>query len=193
MSQPAPHENPSTGVPSDEWESVSFSDFTSFVNEDWDFDLDISVKGDSSALTISGCHPYLDVGTIEDVIIGVLPIPGLYRYAIRLDYSSEQFSWLADRGPLFESAVLTNCTLTFFKCLYLLWFEKWPTFDEAEREQRKIEIFTLYIMGLKDRWIDHGPKPLQWTLVQVFKRLDWLEEIVTAEYDKISYVFKNSV
>ncbi len=48
-------------------------------------------------------------------------------------------------------------------------------------------------MGLKYRWINHGPKPLQWTTVQVFKRLDWLEETVMAEYDKISYVFTNNV
>lgn len=44
-------------------------------------------------------------------------------------------------------------------------------------------------MGLKYRWIDHGPKPRQWTTKQVFEKLDRLEEIVTAEYDKISHVF----
>ncbi|KAK0237941.1 hypothetical protein EDD85DRAFT_952109 [Armillaria nabsnona] len=103
-----PHENPSIGVLSNEWDPDGFCDFTSLVNEDLDFDLDISVEGNFSAPTISGglhgCHPYLDVGTIEDAIIGVLHIPGLYRYAIRLDYSSEQSSWLTDQGPLFESA-----------------------------------------------------------------------------------------
>ncbi|KAK0443018.1 uncharacterized protein EV420DRAFT_1726654 [Desarmillaria tabescens] len=163
-----------------------------FLDEDSDSDFEISIE--SSVPTISGdlhgCHPYLDVGSIEDLIIGVLPIPGLYHYAVRLDYSGEQLLWLADQGPLFESAVLADCTLTFFKCLYLLWFHKWPTVDEAEREQRKIEIFTLYIMGLKYRWIDHGLKPRQWTIEQVFEKLDRLEEIITAEYDKISHVFK---
>ncbi len=65
----------------------------------------------------------------------MLHIPRLYCYAIWLDYSTEQLLWLADQGPLFESVVLANCALTFFKCLYLQWFSKWPSADEAEREQ----------------------------------------------------------
>ncbi|KAK0216557.1 hypothetical protein EDD85DRAFT_962336 [Armillaria nabsnona] len=35
-------------------------------------------------------HPYNDLHTLEAGIIGVLRIPGLYEYAIRLEYSDEQ-------------------------------------------------------------------------------------------------------
>ncbi|KAK0463309.1 hypothetical protein IW261DRAFT_1576028 [Armillaria novae-zelandiae] len=197
-SDPAIHGNPSPGIPPDE-EDLRFDyffDFAFFVNEDSDGAFEIYVKSDPSAPTISGglhgCHPYMDVGTIEEAIIGVLHIPRLYRYAIRLDYSAEQLLWLADRGPLFESVVLADCSVTFFQCLYLQWFNKWQPIDQVEREQRKIEIFTLFIMGLKYRWIDYGPKPPQWTTEQVFERLDRLEEIVTAEYGKISHVFRTN-
>ncbi|SJL13209.1 uncharacterized protein ARMOST_16648 [Armillaria ostoyae] len=102
MSDPAIHENPSTGILPDE-QDLSFDyffDFASFLDEASDNDFEIHVEHDPSAPTISmglhGCHPYLNVGTIEETIIGVLRIPRLYRYAIRLDYSTEQLLWLAD-------------------------------------------------------------------------------------------------
>ncbi|KAK0237362.1 hypothetical protein EDD85DRAFT_791029 [Armillaria nabsnona] len=139
MSHLAPHENPSTGVPPDEPDLFAFGhilDWTSFLSEDSEGDFEIGIERDPSTPTIStgfyGCHPYLDVGTIEDSIIGVLPILGLYHYAVCLAYSGKQLLWLADRGPLFKSAILADCALKFFKCLYLLWFHKWSTVDEAE-------------------------------------------------------------
>ncbi|KAK0478678.1 hypothetical protein EDD18DRAFT_1358090 [Armillaria luteobubalina] len=196
MSDPAIHENPSPGIPLDEQDLRFdyFWDFASFFDKDSDDTFEIHAESVPSASTISGglhgCHPYLDVGTIEETIIGVLRIPRLYCYAIRLDYSAKQLLWLADQGPLFESFVLADCSLTFFQCLYSQWFNKWQPINKAEREQQKIEIFTLFIMGLKYRWIDHGPKPSQWTTEQVFERLDHLEEIVMAEYEKISHVFR---
>ncbi|KAK0214595.1 hypothetical protein IW262DRAFT_1466368 [Armillaria fumosa] len=85
---PAIHENPSPGIPPDEQvhRFDYFFDFASFFDEDSDGAFEIHAESDPSTPTISGglhgCHPYLDVGTIEETIIGVLPIPRLYRYAI---------------------------------------------------------------------------------------------------------------
>ncbi|KAK0501814.1 hypothetical protein EDD18DRAFT_1101529 [Armillaria luteobubalina] len=102
MSDPAIHENPSPGIPPDERDLRFdyFWDFASFFDKDSDDTFKIRAESVPSASTISGglhgCHPYLDVGTIEETIIGVLHIPRLYCYAIRLDYSTEQLLWLAD-------------------------------------------------------------------------------------------------
>ncbi len=72
MSDPAIHENPSTGVLPDE-QDLSFDyffDLASFLDEASDNDFEIHVERDPSTPTISmglhGCHPYLDIGTIEE-------------------------------------------------------------------------------------------------------------------------------
>ncbi len=73
MSHLAPHENPSTGVPPNEPDLFAFDhilDWTSFLSEDSEGDFEIGIERDPSTPTISasfhGCHPYLDVGTIEE-------------------------------------------------------------------------------------------------------------------------------
>ncbi len=66
----------------------------------------------------------------------------VHSEAVSLCHSTglfHQTASLASRlSPLFESVVLANCALTFFKCLYSQWFNKWGSVDKAEREQRKI-------------------------------------------------------
>ncbi len=72
MSDPAIHENPSTGVLLDQRDLGFdyFFDFVSFLNEASDNDFKIHVESDPSAPTITmglhGCHPYLDIGTLEE-------------------------------------------------------------------------------------------------------------------------------
>ncbi|KAK0234811.1 hypothetical protein EDD85DRAFT_792803 [Armillaria nabsnona] len=206
MSQSAPHKNPSTGVPSDEWDSDDHFDFTLFINEDPDVDLNISVEGDSSASTISGsfhvCHPYLDVGTIEDgsAIIGDLHIPGL-----PVPHENPSIGVLSDeRDPdgFCDFTSLVNEDSDFDLDISVEGNFSAPTISRGLHgchpylDVGTIEDGLLLTKPNKNNeklWIDHGPKPLQWTIVQVFKRLDWLEETVMAEYDKISYVFTNSV
>ncbi|SJL12497.1 uncharacterized protein ARMOST_15924 [Armillaria ostoyae] len=58
----------------------------------------------------------------------------------------------------------------------------------ADKEQRKIEIFTLYIMGLKNRWVN-GPPPENWTLSRVFAKLDELEDMITQRFKEVEHYF----
>ncbi|KAK0437739.1 uncharacterized protein EV420DRAFT_1769871 [Desarmillaria tabescens] len=81
------------------------------------------------------------------------------------------------------------------------WFIEWPiergatqTAKEykqmrADQEQRKIEIFTLYIMGLKNRWVENGPPPENWTLAGVFTKLDELEDMITRQFKEVEHYF----
>ncbi|PBK94131.1 hypothetical protein ARMGADRAFT_1079614 [Armillaria gallica] len=139
----------------------------------------------------------------RDAIIRVLPIPGLYEYAIRLDYSPEQRLWLAKCGPKFERAVCRNRVIPFFRQVWRDWFIEWPgaiqstptqtekEFKQmrADEEHRKIEIFTLYIMGLKNRWIENGPPPQNWTQVRVFAKLHELEEMIMWQFKLVEHYF----
>ncbi|KAK0457086.1 uncharacterized protein EV420DRAFT_1644240 [Desarmillaria tabescens] len=59
----------------------------------------------------------------------------------------------------------------------------------ADQEQRKIEIFTLYIMGLKNRWVENGPLPENWTLAGVFAKLDELEDMITQRFKEVKHYF----
>ncbi len=51
------------------------------------------------------------------------------------------------------------------------------------------EIFTLYIMGLKQLWLYHQRAPYGWDYRKVIQQLDDLEDIITHEFRKISHVF----
>ncbi|KAK0434725.1 hypothetical protein EV421DRAFT_1909199 [Armillaria borealis] len=145
-------------------------------------------------------HPYTDLYNLDVAIIGVLPFPRLYEYAIRLDYSPEQRLWLADQTSRFEDAVLNNKVLLFFEQLWEEWFCQWPVhtnavlterehqLQRADMEQRKIEIFTLYIMGLRNKWVDNVP-PQEWSLARVFAKLDELEEIITEHFFEVEHLF----
>ncbi|KAK0435654.1 hypothetical protein EV421DRAFT_1740114 [Armillaria borealis] len=101
-------------------------------------------------------HRYNNIGDGSLSIIGVFSASSHHEYAIRLYYSKEQHLWLAECGPDFEQAVLTDVVLPFFEELYELYFAAWPEDQSADKEQRKIEIFSLYIMGLKQMWLYHG-------------------------------------
>lgn len=57
-------------------------------------------------------------------------------------------------------------------CLSLIKFELSCSFVTIQ------EIFTLYIMGLKNRWIENGPPPQNWTQARVFAQLQELEEMI---------------
>ncbi|KAK0436814.1 uncharacterized protein EV420DRAFT_1770241 [Desarmillaria tabescens] len=145
-------------------------------------------------------HPYTDIFTLEVAIIGVLRIPGLYSYAIRLDYTQEQRLWLAGQGLQFEGAVLNHRVHLFFERLYEQWFCTWapddtvhtennPDRKRADKEQRKIEIFTLYIMCLHRRWIEVGLPPEGWTTGMVYAKLDELEDMITEKYMEVRHYF----
>ncbi|SJL06440.1 uncharacterized protein ARMOST_09777 [Armillaria ostoyae] len=101
-------------------------------------------------------HRYNNIGDGSLSIIGVFSASSHHEYAIRLYYSEEQHLWLAECGPDFEQAVLTDAVLPFFEELYELYFAAWPEDQSADKEQQKIEIFSLYIMGLKQMWLYHG-------------------------------------
>ncbi|KAK0478566.1 hypothetical protein EDD18DRAFT_1114161 [Armillaria luteobubalina] len=127
--------------------SLSFVMDPSLLYFDFNFD-------DAGSVTINGgglhgCHPYRDIGTLDSTIIGVLPIPGLYQYAIRLEYSNQQHIWLEDQGLCLEHAVIDDHAGLFFEELYSHWFKKWPAENRASEEQRKIELYTLCIMALR--------------------------------------------
>ncbi|PBL04066.1 hypothetical protein ARMGADRAFT_1022571 [Armillaria gallica] len=174
-------------------------------------DLDMSSLFDFESLfedhstpispTLVFYHPYNDVHTLDVAIIGVLHIPSIYEYAIRLDYSSDQRLWLTNRGPGFERAVRHNQVRHFFRRVWHDWFIEWlitashtrMTAKEykhlrADEEHRKIEIFTLYIMGLKNRWVN-GPPPENWTLSRVFAKLDELEDMITQRFKEVEHYF----
>ncbi|KAK0433924.1 uncharacterized protein EV420DRAFT_1654260 [Desarmillaria tabescens] len=129
-------------------------------------------------------------------LLDVLPVIGLYRYAVQYDYSPEQEVWLADQGPSFERAIQNNRVLLCLERIYSRWFDRWPSKSEGidpthinlNEKQRKIEIFALYIMGLKHRWLDVGTPPDRWTNVMVYMKLDHLEEMLQ-EYWGIQRVF----
>ncbi|KAK0462682.1 hypothetical protein IW261DRAFT_1576337 [Armillaria novae-zelandiae] len=146
-------------------------------------------------------HPYTDISTLEVAIIGVLRVPGLYSYAIRLDYTQEQRLWLARQDLQFEGAVLDRRVHLFFECLYKQWFCTWasddvtmhtesdPDHKRADREQRKIEIFTLYIMSLHHRWIELSSPPEGWMTCMVYAKLDELEDMITEKYMEVRHYF----
>ncbi|KAK0496157.1 hypothetical protein EDD18DRAFT_1169064 [Armillaria luteobubalina] len=145
-------------------------------------------------------HPYTDIFTLEVAIIGVLRIPGLYRYAIRLHYTREQRLWLASQDLQFEGAVLDCRVNLFFEHLYEQWFCTWPPDDtvptendpdrkRADKEQQKIEIFTLYIMVLHHRWIELSSPPEGWMTRMVYAKLDELEDMITEKYMEVQHYF----
>ncbi|SJL15791.1 uncharacterized protein ARMOST_19296 [Armillaria ostoyae] len=143
-------------------------------------------------------HQYNRIGDGSRTIIGVFTGPVKHDYAVRLWYSLEQRLWLAEFGPAFEEAVLEHRVLPFFEKLYDSWFSSWPEdefamyVDEeclADIEQRKIEIFTLYIMGLKHRWYFLKQAPDGLEDGKVLEILDNLEDIIRCEFRKICHVF----
>ncbi|PBK64386.1 hypothetical protein ARMSODRAFT_1023250 [Armillaria solidipes] len=131
-------------------------------------------------------------------VVGVYHVPRVYNYAIRLEYAEEQIRWLDKLGPEFEAAVVKHRVLDFTRALYERWFKQW-----AERSpegiacvegsskvyQRKIEIFTSFIMGLHDRWIRQGLLLPDWSPSDAFDALDDLEDMITHEFWKIQPVF----
>ncbi|SJL17743.1 uncharacterized protein ARMOST_21304 [Armillaria ostoyae] len=134
-------------------------------------------------------HRYNNIGDGSLSIIGVFSASLDHEYAIRLYYSEEQRLWLADCGLEFEQAVLTDAVLPFFEELYEMYFAAWPEDQSAEKEQRRIEIFSLYIMGLRQMWLYHGRGPRRWDRATILETLDDLEDIVTRKFQKICYVF----
>ncbi|PBK98132.1 hypothetical protein ARMGADRAFT_568989 [Armillaria gallica] len=136
-------------------------------------------------------HQYNRIGDESLNIIGVFSASSKHEYAIRMYYSEEQRLWLAEYGPAFEQAVLGHIVLPFFEGLCQEFFCAWPK-DESEmlmeeeriadEEQRKIEIFTLYIMGLKQLWLYHQRAPDGWDYRMVIQQLDNLEDIITHEF-----------
>ncbi|KAK0421500.1 hypothetical protein EV421DRAFT_1985970 [Armillaria borealis] len=117
----------------------------------------------------------LDANTPDEPLLGVLPVIGPYHYAVQYDYNEEQKLWLADGGPNFEKFVQSNRVLLYLERVYSRWFDRWgtdpagsdPTRNNLDEKQRKIELFSLYIMGLKHRWIDAGTPPSGWTNTKV--------------------------
>ncbi|KAK0491684.1 hypothetical protein IW261DRAFT_1622299 [Armillaria novae-zelandiae] len=136
--------------------------------------------------------------TRNSTIIGIFLALSQHEYAIRLYYSLEQRNWLAGHGPAFERAVCQDRVLAFFDKLYLEYFRAWPEvvsgefMEESEsldKEQRKIEIFTLVIMGLKQLWF-HSQRGLYcWDNRTILATIDGLEDIVTKQFQKIWHVF----
>ncbi|KAK0493264.1 hypothetical protein EDD18DRAFT_1108056 [Armillaria luteobubalina] len=167
--------------------SLSFITDPSLLYFDFDFDDVGSVTINGGGL--HGCHPYRDIGTLDSAIIGVLPIPGLYQYAIHLEYSNQQCIWLEDQGLCLEYAVIADHAGLFFKELYSRWFKKWPAENRASEEQRKIELYTLCIMVLRYKWVDNGTLLQGWMQQMVFTRLYQLEEMITQQYEMIAHVF----
>ncbi|SJL09553.1 uncharacterized protein ARMOST_12933 [Armillaria ostoyae] len=101
-------------------------------------------------------HRYNNIGDGSLSIIGVFSALLDHEYTIQLYYFEEQRLWLADCGPEFEQTILTDAVLPFFEELYEMYFAAWPEDQSAEKEQRRIEIFLLYIMGLRQMWLYHG-------------------------------------
>ncbi|KAK0437284.1 uncharacterized protein EV420DRAFT_1487185 [Desarmillaria tabescens] len=129
-------------------------------------------------------------------LLDMLPVIGPYHYAVQYDYSPEQQVWLADQGPTFEKAIQSNRILLYLERVYSRWFNRWPTESEAinptranlDKKQRKIELFSLYIMGLKHRWLDAGTPPDGWTNAMVYTKLEHLEDMIQ-DYWGIQCVF----
>ncbi|KAK0471629.1 hypothetical protein IW261DRAFT_1571919 [Armillaria novae-zelandiae] len=114
-------------------------------------------------------------------LLGVLPVMGRHDYACQHDYTAEQRKYMSQQGILFERAVQDNHVLIFFARLFEDWFDQWPITDDrsdAAVEQLKVEISTLYIMGLKNQWVVHGLRPDGWTEEYVIDKLDYLEDMV---------------
>ncbi len=44
-------------------------------------------------------------------------------------------------------------------------------------------------MGLKNRWVENGPPPSDWTLVRVFVKLDELEEMIMWLFKQVEHYF----
>ncbi|KAK0217204.1 hypothetical protein IW262DRAFT_1299158 [Armillaria fumosa] len=112
---------------------------------------------------------------------GVLPMMGMHEYTVQHDYTAEQREWMAHQGPLFERAVQDNRVLIFLARLFDDWFDRWPITDDrsdAAVAQLKVELSTLYIMGLKNQWVVHGMRPEGWTEELVIAKLDYLEDMV---------------
>ncbi|SJL00979.1 uncharacterized protein ARMOST_04293 [Armillaria ostoyae] len=136
-------------------------------------------------------HQYNRIGDDSLNIIGVFLASSKHEYAIQMYYSEEQRLWLAEYGPAFEQAVLGHTVLPFYEGLCKEFFSAWPE-DEAEmlmeeeqiadEEQRKIEIFMLYIMGLKQLWLYHQCALYGWDYRMVNQQLDDLEDIITREF-----------
>ncbi|KAK0227922.1 hypothetical protein IW262DRAFT_1455106 [Armillaria fumosa] len=117
---------------------------------------------------------------------GVLPMMGMHEYAVQHDYTAEQREWMAHQGPLFERAVQDNCVLIFLVRLFDDWFDQWPITDDrsdAAVVQLKVELSTLYIMGLKNQWVVHGMRPEGWTEELVITKLDYLEDMVVTLWE----------
>ena len=129
---------------------------------------------------------------------------GMHDYAIQHDYTAEQREWMAHQGAPFEIAVQDNRVLTFFGRLFEEWFDQWPITDDrsdAAVGQLKVvslsvisihhvrwhrrcqEIATLYIMGLRHQWVEHGLRPDGWTEEFVVAKLDYLEDMVVTLWE----------
>ncbi len=128
-------------------------------------------------------------------------------------YSLEQRLWLAEFGPAFERAVYADTVLRFLGGIYEEYFSLWPEDvsggftggNEPDKEQRKIvrhpfcfdsfaepnvqEIFTLFIMGLKQLWLYNHYGPHRWSRSAIIDVLDDLESMATREFQKIRHVF----
>ncbi|KAK0477068.1 hypothetical protein IW261DRAFT_1421273 [Armillaria novae-zelandiae] len=125
-------------------------------------------------------HPYV-FKVPARTLLGVLPVMGRHNYACQHNYTTEQHEWMSQQGILFERAVQDNHVLIFFTRLFEDWFDQWPITDDRSDtavEQLKVEISTLYIMGLKNQWVVHGLCPERWTEEYVIDKLDYLEDIV---------------
>ncbi|KAK0475524.1 hypothetical protein IW261DRAFT_1422346 [Armillaria novae-zelandiae] len=125
-------------------------------------------------------HPYV-FKVPARTLLGVLPVMGRHDYACQHDYTAEQREWMSQQGILFERAVQDNHVLIFFARVFEDWFDQWPITDDrsdAAVEQLKVEILTLYIMGLKNQWVVHGLRPDGWTEEYVIDKLDYLEDMV---------------
>ncbi|KAK0474821.1 hypothetical protein IW261DRAFT_1422670 [Armillaria novae-zelandiae] len=125
-------------------------------------------------------HPYV-FKVPASTLLGVLPVMGRHDYACQHDYTAEQREYMSQQGILFERAVQDNHVLIFFTRLFEDWFDQWSITDDrsdAAVEQLKVEISTLYIMGLKNQWVVHGLHPDGWTEEYVIDKLDYLEDMV---------------
>ncbi|KAK0478687.1 hypothetical protein EDD18DRAFT_1364522 [Armillaria luteobubalina] len=119
-------------------------------------------------------------------LLGVLPIMGMHEYAVQHDYTAEQREWMAHQGALFEGAVQDNRVLIFLARLFDDWFDRWPVTDDrsdAAVAQLKVELSTLYIMGLKNQWLVHGMRPEGWSEELVLAKLDYLEDMVVTLWE----------
>ncbi|KAK0492449.1 hypothetical protein EDD18DRAFT_1357703 [Armillaria luteobubalina] len=120
------------------------------------------------------------------ILLSVLPIMGMHEYTVQHDYTAEQREWMAHQGALFEGAVQDNRVLIFLARLFDDWFDQWPITDDrsdAAMAQLKVELLTLYIMGLKNQWLVHGMHPEGWSEELVLAKLDYLEDMVVTLWE----------